>query len=198
MRQFRKLITAIAMGLLGFTLFSCNSMSSKEIPSNVDGKEGYRLIAFVDEGDGQFHKIDVHTTDLRAANRGPQTMGSAIVTGLGAYFHNESCEVGINPVPSSNKKVKEVIFKYTAAYSHSDLPTTRVEYLNRKKPINPNNYQVNFRFNVVGDVYMYVTMDSNDGVDVVIDDNNDNGGGNGSGNGGGNGANTGLDLGIDK
>lgn len=186
MRQFRKLITAIAMGLLGFTLFSCNSMSSKEIPSNGDDKEGYRLIAFVDEGDGQFHKIDVQTTDLRAANRGPQTMGSAIVTGLGAYFHNEACEIGINPVPSSNKKVKEVIFKYTAAYSHSDLPTTRVEYINRKKPINPNNYQVNFRFNVFGDVHMYVTMENNDGVDVGID--------NGSGKVGG----PGVNLGIDK
>ena len=173
MRQFRKLITTLAMGLLGFSLFSCSSMSSRENPSSDDGKEGYRLIAFVDEGDGQFHKIDVQTTNLRAGGRGPQTMGSAIVTGLGTYYHKEVCEIGINPVSSSNKKVKEVTFKYTASYSRSDLPNTRLEYLNRKKPINPNNYQVNFRFEVIGDVYMYVTMEDDiAGVDVGVDPKN--------------------------
>lgn len=174
MRQFRKLIIVIAMGILGFSLFSCSSMSSRENPSNGDRKEGYWLIAFVDEGDGQFHKIDVQTTNLRAGGSGPQTMGSAIVTGLGTYFHKEVCEIGINPVSSSNKKVKEVTFKYnTGSYSPSDLPTTRVEYLNRKKPINPNNYQVNFRFEVIGDVYMYVTMEDDiAGVDVGVDPKN--------------------------
>lgn len=173
MRHFRKLVTTIALGLLGFSLFSCNSVNSRENPSNGDGKESYRLIAFVDEGDGQLHKMDVQTTNLRAGGRGSQRMGSAVVTGLGAYYHKEACEIGINPAPSSNKKVKFVYFKYASGvYSPSVLPTSLLEYRNRRKPINPNGYQVNFRFDVIGDVYMYVTMeDDTPGVDVGVDKN---------------------------
>lgn len=170
MRHFRKLIMTIALGLLGFSLFSCNSVNSREIPSNGDGKESYRLIAFVDEGDGQLHKIDVQTTNLRAGGT-PQQMGSAVVMGLGTYFHNDACEIGINPSPTSGKRVKTVIFKYDAGvYSPSVLPTTISEFEGRTKPINPSNYQVNFRFNVVGDVYMYVTMENAEGVDVDPED----------------------------
>lgn len=214
MRRFGRIAALMFFGLLSLALFSCDN--SKDEPSN-DPRGNYTLTAFVDDGDGQFHKMELPSISLRALERGPVNIGSAVVTGLGDYFHNETCEVGINPKPNSGKKVKLVRFEYQAAYDPKTLPTSVLEYNDRTKPSNPKGYEVNFVFPVIGDVKVFITMeDKEDGVDVVIDGDSDSGTGDGDGTGtgdgpgdgdgtgtgtgdeGGNVENPGINLGIDE
>lgn len=202
MRRFGRIAALMFFGLLSLALFSCDN--SKDEPSN-DPRGNYTLTAFVDDGDGQFHKMELPSISLRALERGPVNIGSAVVTGLGDYFHNETCEVGINPKPNSGKKLKLVRFEYQAAYDPKTLPTSVLEYNNRTKPSNPKGYEVNFVFPVIGDVKVFITMeDKEEGVDVVIDGNKDDdngsgtGDGPGTGDGGGNVENPGINLGIDE
>ena len=212
MRRFERIAALMIFGLLSLTLFSCENSSSKDEPSH-DHRGNYTLTAFVDDGDGQIHKTEFSSTSLRALERGPVNIGSAVVTGLGDYFSNEKCEIGINPKPNSGKKVKWVRFDYQAAYDPKTLPTSLIEYNNRIKPSNPKGYDVNFVFLVIGDVKVFITMeDKEDGVDVVIDGDSDSGTGTGTGDGpgdgdgtgtgtgdeGGNVENPGINLGIDE
>lgn len=191
MRRFERIAALMIFGLLSLTLFSCENSSSKDEPSH-DPRGNYTLTAFVDDGDGQFHKTEFSSTSLRALERGPVNIGSAVVTGLGDYFSNEKCEIGINPKPNSGKKVKWVRFDYQAAYDPKTLPTSLIEYNNRIKPSNPKGYDVNFVFLVIGDVKVFITMeDKEDGVDVVIDGDSDSGTGTGDGPGDGDGTGTG-------
>ena len=187
MRRFERIAALMIFGLLSLTLFSCENSSSKDEPSH-DPRGNYTLTAFVDDGDGQIHKTELSSTSLRALERGPVNIGSAVVTGLGDYFSNEKCEIGINPKPNSGKKVKWVRFDYQAAYDPKTLPTSLIEYNNRIKPSNPKGYDVNFVFLVIGDVKVFITMeDKEDGVDVVIDGDSDSGTGDGDGTGTGDG-----------
>lgn len=191
MRRFERIAALMIFGLLSLTLFSCENSSSKDEPSH-DPRGNYTLTAFVDDGDGQIHKTEFSSTSLRALERGPVNIGSAVVTGLGDYFSNEKCEIGINPKPNSGKKVKWVRFDYQAAYDPKTLPTSLIEYNNRIKPSNPKGYDVNFVFIVIGDVKVFITMeDKEDGVDVVIDGDSDSGTGDGDGPGDGDGTGTG-------
>ena len=191
MRRFERIAALMIFGLLSLTLFSCENSSSKDEPSH-DPRGNYTLTAFVDDGDGQIHKTEFSSTSLRALERGPVNIGSAVVTGLGDYFSNEKCEIGINPKPNSGKKVKWVRFDYQAAYDPKTLPTSLIEYNNRIKPSNPKGYDVNFVFLVIGDVKVFITMeDKEDGVDVVIDGDSDSGTGTGDGPGDGDGTGTG-------
>ena len=191
MRRFERIAALMIFGLLSLTLFSCENSSSKDEPSH-DPRGNYTLTAFVDDGDGQIHKTEFSSTSLRALERGSVNIGSAVVTGLGDYFSNEKCEIGINPKPNSGKKVKWVRFDYQAAYDPKTLPTSLIEYNNRIKPSNPKGYDVNFVFLVIGDVKVFITMeDKEDGVDVVIDGDSDSGTGTGDGPGDGDGTGTG-------
>lgn len=168
MRRFGRIAKMMVFTLLGLMLFSCNNSSSIGEPPH-DPRGIYTLTAFVDDGDGQIHKMEFSSTSLRALERGPVDIGSAVVEGLGDYFHNERCEIGINSKPNSGKKVKLVTFDYQAAYDPKTLPTSVLEYNNRTKPSNPKGYDVNFVFPVIGDVKVLITMDGKDGVDIDID-----------------------------
>ncbi|MDY3885426.1 hypothetical protein [Porphyromonas somerae] len=169
MRRFGRIAALMFFGLLSLALFSCDNSNSKDEPSN-DPRGSYTLTAFVDDGDGQFHKMELPSISLRALERGAVNIGSAVVTGLGDYFHNETCEIGINPKPNSGAKVKLVTFDYQAGYDPKMLPTSVLEYNNRTKPSNPKGYDVNFVFPVIGDVKVFITMEGKEGVDIDIDD----------------------------
>lgn len=162
MRQKTKFWALIALSLCAsFFLFSCDNSRDSEAPTiepRPPHPQECRLIAYVNDGEGRTTKVDLSDHGLRS--RGPQVINGAEITGLGVYYHNEPCELGITATPASNKRVRFVYFKYPKGeYQSSDLPTTPLEYDKRTLPINPNGYEVNFRLDVHSNIFMYVELE---------------------------------------
>lgn len=155
--KITSLVLALATAFGLFLISSCDNSSG----NHPEEKQKFTVKAFIHDNDGKV--IEVRGEDLRAS----QIQNGAEITGLGSYYHNQQCELGINPVKSSNKEVDYVIFDKGSLQPTNVLPTTKYEYQLRTKPINPYGYSVNFRFAVTADVMMHVYLkELPSGVDV--------------------------------
>ncbi|MBR8712237.1 hypothetical protein [Porphyromonas levii] len=157
------------LGLVGLmviaTLLFSSCIREKECPSPAQ-KKSFEVEAYIHYGDGSVVKLD-KGINLRA----PKEQNGARIVGLGQYYHNQQCELGINPVNSKVKVVDYVLFDKGSNIPVSILPTTVMEYKSRNKPANPHGYAVNFVFNVTSNINMHVYMKKVDpGVEVGIDD----------------------------
>ncbi|MBR8760430.1 hypothetical protein [Porphyromonas levii] len=156
------------LGLVGLmviaTLLFSSCIREKECPSPAQ-KKSFEVEAYIHYGDGSVVKLD-KGINLRA----DKEQNGARIVGLGQYYHNQQCELGINPVNSKVKVVDYVTFDGGHNISTKILPSNKIEFLSRTKHEN-SNYAVSFVFNVTSNINMHVYMKKVDpGVEVGIDD----------------------------